>query len=61
MWSYYEGWAKQVIQETRYKFRQGELESLFEQGYTINDALDWAEEAQDWLDDEEINGYEKED
>jgi len=46
MWSYYEGWAKQVIQETRYKFRQGELESLFEQGYTINDAIDWAEEAQ---------------
>ena len=59
MWSYFENWRKQVVRESRYPFKLAELESLFEQGYTVNDAIDWGEEGADWLDDEYINGYEE--
>jgi hypothetical protein len=53
MWSYFEDWSKQVVQETRYKFRKGELESLFEQGYTVGDAIVWGDrkEFEEWYDE----------
>lgn len=48
----FETFSNEVQSSTSYAFRSWELQELFEDGYTVDDAVEWAE----WKLDEELFG-----
>ena len=48
----FETFCNEVQTCTSYAFMEGELQELFDDGYTVDDAVDWAE----WKLDEDLFG-----